>query len=129
MKKAILYLRFTTVEQATKNDHAQKEYDFAQKYCSENGIEIVRVFDEISTKPPRERYYFDKALNVAKHAKEHGEELTYFLVMDYTRISRNFEEFIDIQNELKSIQIHIHPVRNGRYLYLEQFFNELNSRV
>lgn len=124
MKKAILYLRYTSTEQA--NERAQNQYDYAQKYCEENGIEIVRVFDEISTNPPRERYYFDKALKVANHCKE---ELTYFLIMECSQISNRYVEFKEVQMELKSNEIYILSIHADCTVFGEDLFeNEIQQK-
>lgn len=123
MKKAILYLQFASIEQAKKDEQAQKEYDFAEKHCAENGIEIIRVFDEISIKPPRERYYFDKALKVTKAL---ADQLTYFIVMDYSRISKKYEEFKEIQEELSVYGIHIYSIYPRDQFLLVEYFNKLN---
>lgn len=123
MKRAVLYLQFACVEQANEKEKAQQQYESAEKYCVENGIEILRVFDEISVKPPRERYYFDKAL---KFAKEFSGEMTYFLVMDYSRISRNYSEFKEIKEELQSHEIHILSILHNSFC-IEEFFDNLKQ--
>ena len=125
MKKGILYLRFASIEQATKDEKAQREYDFAEKYCAENGIEIIRVFDEISVKPPHERYYFDKALKVAKDL---ANDLTYFLVMDFSRISRKYEEFKTVQDELSSFGVYVHAINQSNCFTIEEFFDRLKVK-
>lgn len=124
MKKAVLYLRFACVEQANEKEKAQQQYEYAEKYCTENGIEILRVFDEISVEPPRERYYFDKAL---KFAKQFSEGITYFLVMDYSRISRNYSEFKEIKEELQSYEIHILSILSNNSFCIEEFFDNLKQ--
>lgn len=122
MKKAILYLSFKCSEQA--KEQAQTQYDCAEKFCSENGIEMIRVFDEISVNPPLERYYFDKAYNFAKHVNA---ELTYFLVWDYSQITENFEEFELISGELSSFGIHIIPIAPIGAISTKEWFNNLNK--
>src|SRR5690606_2528287 len=109
---------------AEKNEGFEKQYDLAEKYCSENGIEIVRTFSEVSGNRPWERYYFDKAMRVAKELNEY---LNYFLVMDYSRISRNFTEFTEIENELRSYGIHILPIASDTYVSMEAYFTKLTS--
>ena len=124
MKKAILYLRFSSIEQAEKNEGFEKQYEVAEKYCLENGIEIVRTFSEVSRNRPWERYYFDKAMRVAKELNGY---LSYFLVMDYSRISRSCTEFMEIKNELRSYGIGILPIASDTYANMEAHFTKLNS--
>ena len=120
MKKAILYLRSRSLEYS--NQYAQNQYDIAQNYCAKNGIEIVRVFDEISTEPPYKRYYFDKALKVVKLLSG---QLTYFVVFECSQISERGVEYEAVKEELKASGVYILSIcADKEYLGSDMFENE-----
>lgn len=124
MKRAVLYLCYTSSEQA--KELAPSQYNYAEKYCAENGIEIIRVFDEISVKPPLERYYFDKALKVAKHS---ANDLTYFLIIECSHISNKYLEFKEIQKELRNHEIYILSIHSDSTQFgMDLFENEKTEK-
>lgn len=121
MKKAILYIRNKSLKNS--NDYAQNQYDYAQNYCAENGIEIIRVFEEISTEPPYKRYYFDKALKVAKLLSE---QLTYFVVFECSDISDRGVEYEEVKEELKASGIYILSIHADKNVWgSDMFENEI----
>ena len=44
MKRAILYIRVSTNEQADKGFSLRNQEDFLRKYCEINNIEIIHLF-------------------------------------------------------------------------------------
>ena len=44
MKRAILYIRVSTDEQADKGFSLRNQEDFLRKYCEINNIEIIHLF-------------------------------------------------------------------------------------
>lgn len=121
MKKAILYLRYTSSEIA--KERAQNHYDLAQNYCAENGIEIERVFDEVSNEPPFNRYYLDKALKVAKVASD---QLTYFVVYECSQISERGVEYNEVKEELNASGVYILSISADSEVFgTDMFENEI----
>lgn len=124
MKRAVLYLRYAQLDQESAYTKVNMQYAAAQKYCMENGIELMGVFGEVTVKHPKEREIFNRALNFCKQSKQ---KITDFLVMDFSRISRRYYEFDEVKEELQSLGINITPVAPGNPFSVEFIINQLNQ--
>ncbi len=102
MKKAILYVRVSTDEQAEKDHSLAFQEERLRQYCSLNGIEIVAFFKEDYSAKTFERPEFKKLLAFLKK-KKHVADLLLFLKWD--RFSRNIAEAYSMIKQLADLDI------------------------
>ena len=85
MKKGVVYLRVSTMNQKEKEISIPSQKEKALKFAEENNIEIVKIFaDEGISGSTDKRPEFQKAINFAIKNK-----IDYFLVYDTSRFARN----------------------------------------
>jgi len=66
MKKAILYIRVSTDEQADKGFSLASQEEYLNKYCALNSIEIIHTFTEDHSAKTFNRSEFKKMLSFSK---------------------------------------------------------------
>src|SRR6218665_880577 len=88
-RKAILYIRVSTDEQAEKGHSLGHQDEMLRKYCLNNNIEIVAFFKEDYSAKTFERPEFRKLLDFIRKNKG-AADLLMFLKWD--RFSRNAPE-------------------------------------
>lgn len=101
-KKAILYIRVSTDEQAEKGHSLQHQEERLRNYCLQNGIEVLQLFKEDYSAKTFDRPEWKKVLIYLKSNKEQA-DLVLFLKWD--RFSRNAPEaynMISVLNKLKA---------------------------
>lgn len=86
MKKAILYIRVSTDEQAEKGYSLNHQEERLKAYCAMHDIEVVQMFKEDFSAKTFDRPEFNKVLRFLK-LKNHGVNLLLFTKWD--RFSRN----------------------------------------
>jgi site-specific DNA recombinase len=86
MKKAILYIRVSTDEQAEKGYSLAHQEERLRKYCEINDIEVVGFYKEDHSAKSFERPQFKKLLDVIKKNKNVA---NYLLFTKWDRFSRN----------------------------------------
>lgn len=89
VRKAILYIRVSTDEQAEKGYSLQHQEDRLRNHCAINGIEILALFKEDYSAKTFERPEFNKLLLYLKKNKEQADLL---LFLKWDRFSRNAPE-------------------------------------
>jgi site-specific DNA recombinase len=100
-KKAILYIRVSTDEQAEKGFSLQHQEDRLRNHCAINGIEVLALFKEDYSAKTFERPEWRKVLDYLKRNKESAD---YVLFLKWDRFSRNAPEaynMISILNKHK----------------------------
>ena len=85
-KKAILYVRVSTDEQAEKGNSLKHQEERLRNHCAINGIEVVAFFKEDHSAKTFERPEFIKLLAFLKKNKEFADLL---LFLKWDRFSRN----------------------------------------
>ena len=110
-KKAILYIRVSTDEQADKGYSLADQQDRLSKYCDINKIEIVSTFKEDHSAKTFERPTFKQMMAFAKKNKAN---IDYLLVIKWDRFSRNtkdsyqmIHEFYKLGIEVRAIEQHL----------------------
>ena len=102
MKKAILYIRVSTDEQAERGYSLKDQEARLRKYCEINSIEIVASFFEDFSAKTFNRPEFKKMLE--KH-KRNKERVNYLLFIRWDRFSRNTTEAYAMISTFKKIGI------------------------
>ena len=100
MKKAILYIRVSTDEQAERGHSLAYQEDKLRKYCELKNIEIVQLYKDDHSAKTFERPEFTKLL---AHIKKNKQEADLLLFIKWDRFSRNTGDayhMINILNRL-----------------------------
>lgn len=85
-KRAILYLRVSTDEQADRGYSLPHQEEVLQRYCSMNNIEVVAIFKEDHSAKTFDRPEWSNLLRLVK--KSRG-TIDYILFIKWDRFSRN----------------------------------------
>jgi site-specific DNA recombinase len=101
-RKAILYIRVSTDEQAEKGHSLAHQEDRLRNYCLNNNIEVVALFKEDFSAKTFERPEVYKLLAFLKKNKE-AAELLLFLKWD--RFSRNASEAYSMISTLRKLGV------------------------
>lgn len=102
MRKAILYIRVSTDEQADKGYSLQHQEERLRKYCELNNIEVVELFKEDHSAKTFNRPEFTKLLNSLKKHKAKAELL---LFLKWDRFSRNTGDAYGMINTLNKLGV------------------------
>lgn len=102
MKRAIIYIRVSTDEQADKGYSLTHQEERLRKYCELNKIEIVAIFKEDYSAKTFERPEFKKLLQLAKKNKG---KINYLLFINWSRFSRNAGDAYGMINQLSKLNI------------------------
>lgn len=86
MKKAILYIRVSTDEQAEKGFSLQYQEERLRKYCSLNNIVVEALYKEDHSAKTFDRPEFKKLLEFAKRKRGH---INFVFFINWSRFSRN----------------------------------------
>ena len=107
-KKAVTYVRVSSKEQAEQgySPDAQKRllWDFARR----NGFDVVQEFEEAETAKQAGRRAFDAMLG---YVREHG--IKNILVEKTDRLQRNFKDFVEVDELMKTHDVTVHHVKEG----------------
>jgi site-specific DNA recombinase len=93
MKRAVLYVRVSTTEQAQGHSLEAQESKLLS-YCKHNNIEIVKLYkDEFSAKDGFNRPKYNLFLSDLKEKKI--KNVDYFIVTNFSRFSRNLTDALN----------------------------------
>lgn len=109
MKRAILYIRVSTDEQADKGFSLRNQEDFLRKYCEINNIEIIHLFREDYSAKTFERPEWRKLLDFLK--KNQG-KVDLLLFTRWDRFSRNTADAYAMINKLNRIGVEPQAMEN-----------------
>lgn len=102
MKRAILYVRVSTDEQAQKGYSLPEQRGQLERYCYAHGIEIAVVFTEDYSAKNFDRPEFTKLMQYAK-VNQRNIDLLLFVAWD--RFSRNIADAYMMIGKLKKLEI------------------------
>lgn len=88
MKRAVIYIRVSSDEQATGYSLSDQE-ERVRKYCSFNGMDVTAVFSDDHSAKNFNRPQWNKLLD---YCKGHKRDLDYVLVVKWDRFGRNTTE-------------------------------------
>ena len=101
-RRAILYVRVSTDEQAEKGNSLAHQEDMLRKYCAINNIEIVGFYREDHSAKTFDRPEFNKILTFLKKNKSSAELL---LFLKWDRFSRNAPEAYSMISQLYKLGV------------------------
>lgn len=102
MKRAVLYIRVSTDEQADKGFSLASQEEHLLRYCSINNIEAVCIFREDHSAKTFNRPEFKKMINFCKRNKGN---IDLLLFVKWDRFSRNTKESYQVIHEFQRINI------------------------
>lgn len=101
-KRAILYTRVSTDEQANSGYSLGVQYDQLVKYCEMNNIEIDNHFVDDHSAKTFNRPEFNKLLTYAKSKQK---QIDYLLFVSWDRFSRNAPDAYEMLGRLQKMNI------------------------
>src|SRR5687768_7035925 len=101
-KKAILYLRVSTDEQADKGYSLRHQEERLKKYCELNQIEVIAIYTDDHSAKTFERPEFQKLFKFAKSSRG---KVNLMLFTKWDRFSRNTEASYRVISEFQKIGI------------------------
>ena len=102
MRKAILYIRVSTDEQAEKGYSLQHQEERLRNYCAIQNIEVLKLFKEDYSAKTFNRPEFNKLLDYVRQNKN---TTNLLLFLKWDRFSRNIAESYEMINRLNRIGI------------------------
>jgi site-specific DNA recombinase len=102
MKKAVLYARVSTDEQADRGYSLELQQEQLRKYCEIKGIEIVKLYVEDHSAKNFDRPEFN---NFLMYAKSNHSNIDYLLFVAWDRFSRNAPDAYEMLRKLKKWNI------------------------
>ena len=107
MKRAILYIRVSTDEQADKGFSLASQEEYLRKYCSVNQLEIICLFREDHSAKTFNRPEFKRMLSFCKKNKA---DIDLLLFVKWDRFSRNTKESYQMIHEFQSLNIEVRAI-------------------
>ena len=107
MKKAILYIRVSTDEQANTGFSLRDQKDKLLKYCESNNIEVLKIFKEDYSAKTFKRPQYTLLWDFAE---KHKKETDLFLFTKWDRFSRNAAESYEQMKNFEKLNIQLHAI-------------------
>lgn len=107
MKRAILYTRVSTDEQADRGYSLGVQKEQLEKYCESKNIEILKHYVDDHSAKNFDRPQFKEFLNFAK---ANHKFIDYFLVVSWDRFSRNAPDAYEMLGRLKKWDIEVQAI-------------------
>ncbi len=102
MKKAVLYARVSTDEQADRGYSLGVQQEQLKNYCESKGIEILKLYVEDHSAKNFDRPQFN---NFLSYAKTNHRDIDYFYFVSWDRFSRNAPDAYEMLGRLKKWNI------------------------
>ena len=107
MKRAILYIRVSTDEQADKGFSLASQEEYLRKYCMLNQIEVICLFREDHSAKTFNRPEFKKMLGFCKKNKA---DVDLLLFVKWDRFSRNTKDSYQMIHEFHGLNIEVRAI-------------------
>ena len=107
MKRAILYIRVSTDEQADKGFSLASQEEYLRKYCSVNHIEVICIFREDHSAKTFIRPEFKKMQSFCKQNKM---DIDLILFVKWDRFSRNTKDSYQVIYEFQRLNIEVRAI-------------------
>lgn len=138
MKKAVLYIRVSTDEQANNGYSLQHQEAVLRQYCKIKDIEVIDIYREDFSAKTFDRPEINKAFDFIKRNKRN---IDIFLFTKWDRFSRNQSEAHKAIRELHNLGVEVDCVEQpldlsnpdnkvllSMYLVLPEVENDKNSQ-
>lgn len=107
MKRAILYIRVSTDEQADKGFSLASQEEYLTRHCNIHNIEIIHIFREDHSAKTFNRPEFKKMLSFCKKNKA---DIDLLLCVKWDRFSRNTKDSYQMIHEFESLNIEVQAI-------------------
>lgn len=105
-KRAVLYIRVSTDEQASNNSLPQQERQLKQ-WCEQNGVHAIKLFREDHSAKTFER---PEWIRLLEFIRAKGSNIDLVLVTRADRFSRNLLGSLNVLDELKRLNTRFHAI-------------------
>jgi DNA invertase Pin-like site-specific DNA recombinase len=108
-KKAVIYTRVSTDEQAKFGSSLRDQEERLRFYCKNNNIEVVAHFqDDYSAKTFKRPEY----TKLYEYLKKNRKEIDFLLVARWDRFSRNTSESYKMIDKLESLNVSLQSIES-----------------
>ena len=108
-KNAILYRRVSTTDQKENGNSLATQQNSLRAFANNNGMEVIREFQEDFSAKNFERPEFNRLLDFVKKNKN---KVDYILITSWDRFSRNTFEALRVIDEMRELSIEVNSVEN-----------------
>jgi site-specific DNA recombinase len=108
-KRAVIYARVSTKEQADKGASLITQTNDCQAYAAKHGFKVVASYSEDFTGTVLERPKFSQALKLFRDGAADA-----LIVWSQDRLSRNHTNFLILRDTLEQIDVELHYVDSGK---------------
>ncbi len=107
-KTAIIYCRVSTTKQENHGSSLANQEEACRRYCKENWLQVLRVFNEAFTWKSILRPILTESI---KYAKENN--VSHFIIFDIDRFMRKwFDAYSEVKKELETYNIKLKDCKN-----------------
>ncbi|MDZ4072002.1 MAG: recombinase family protein [Sediminibacterium sp.] len=112
MKKALLYTRVSTDEQAKTGFSLENQIRSLRKYCKDNDILAVKHYEEDFSGKSFDR---PKWKELRRYIREHKKTIDLILFTRWDRLSRNMSDSMNLIYEMKELGIELRAIEQEGY--------------
>ncbi|KPU27674.1 hypothetical protein TR13x_03880 [Caloranaerobacter sp. TR13] len=127
---AVCYLRVSTKKQKDKGNSIDVQREYANKYCEENNLQIIKYFEETKSASKTQIEEFDYSSNLYDSLKDRPElkeimkmaklkKFSHLIIFSRDRLARNFELFVALRFFFEKCGVKIHYTKQGENLLSE----------
>jgi len=112
MKKALIYARVSSKEQEKEGFSIPAQLKLMEEYATKNELQIVGEFTDSETAKKAGRTNFLAMIERLKKSKD----IKVILVEKTDRLTRNFQDYVLIDELIQKLDIEVHMVKEGEIL-------------
>jgi site-specific DNA recombinase len=112
MKKAVVYARVSSKEQEKEGFSIPAQLKLLNEYAERHGLKVVESFTDSETAKKAGRTNFLAMLDKVKKSKD----IRVILVEKTDRLTRNFQDYVLIDELIQKLDIEVHMVKEGEVL-------------
>lgn len=112
MKKAVLYARVSSKEQEKEGFSIPAQLKLLNEYADRHGLQAVETYTDAETAKKAGRTNF---LAMAERIKK-AKDIDVILVEKTDRLTRNFQDYVLIDELIQSYDVEVHMVKEGEVL-------------
>lgn len=109
-KKAVIYTRVSTDQQAEKGYSLRDQEDKLRRYCHQNTIQVIKHFQEDYSAKDFNRPEWKLLM---AYLGKNKNDIDYFMFAKWDRFSRNLEAGLKVLGQIKSMGIEINCLENN----------------
>lgn len=109
MKRAVIYARVSTDDQAERGYSLPSQIDACHEYATRNGFTVIKEFKDDFSGAKLDRPEFTKL-----RALVNNREIEVVVVLSSDRLTRNLAHALILREELQHANVELHYVRRGK---------------